>query len=257
MFDRLLSLFGRKPKTRNVDSHSHETTTHVIIIDGTMSSLMPGCETNAGLTYKMLRDTADRHLSVYYEAGIQWRDWRSSLDVLMGRGINRQIKRAYGVLAGRYRPGDKIFLIGYSRGAYAVRSLAGIIDYVGLLQAENATVRNIRQIYRLYQSTPYSKAATEFKAAYCHADVQIEAIGVWDTVKALGLRLPVFWRWADQKHGFHNHVLGRHIRNGFHALALDENRVAYKPVIWQSREGWEGQLKQIWLRGLHKDIGGQ
>ena len=63
---------------------------------------------------------------------------------MMGRGINRQIRRAYGYLASRYRPGDKIYLFGYSRGAYAVRSLAGVIDRIGLLRPEHATVRHIR-----------------------------------------------------------------------------------------------------------------
>ena len=98
--------------------------THVVILDGTMSSLEPGNETNAGLTYRLCREMGSQ-LSIYYEPGLQWRDWRSARDVIMGRGINRQIRRAYGYLASRYRPGDRIFLFGYSRGAYAVRSLAG------------------------------------------------------------------------------------------------------------------------------------
>ncbi len=54
--------------------------------------------------------------------------------MIEGRGINRQIRRVYGFIASRYRPGDRIFLFGYSRGAYAVRSLAGVIDQVGLLR---------------------------------------------------------------------------------------------------------------------------
>ena len=67
-----------------------------------MSSLEPGQETNAGLTFKLLKEAGRRaNLTLYYEAGIQWRDWKSTLDVMMGRGINRQIERAYGVLASR------------------------------------------------------------------------------------------------------------------------------------------------------------
>ena len=97
-----------------------------------MSSLDEGVETNAGLTFKLLRESGHKaNLTVYYEAGIQWRDWSGTWGVMTGKGINKQIERAYGVLASRYRPGDKIILIGYSRGAYAARSLAGVIDYVG------------------------------------------------------------------------------------------------------------------------------
>ena len=107
--------------------------THVIILDGTMSSLSPGCESNAGLSYKLLSGLGRAELSLYYEAGLQWQDWRTTPDVMMGRGINRQIRRAYGYLASRYKAGDRIFLLGYSRGAYAVRSLAGLIDTDGAI----------------------------------------------------------------------------------------------------------------------------
>ena len=191
-----------------------------------------------------------------YEAGVQWPNWRRTLDVMTGRGINRQIRRAYGYLASRYRPGDKIYLIGYSRGAYAVRSLAGVIDQVGLLKAEHATVRNIRTAYRHYQGEG-SKASTHFSQAFCHETADIEMIGVWETVKALGLRLPLLWRWAESQHAFHNHQLGHNIRNGFQALALDETRKMFEPVLWDCPSGWKGHVEQVWFRGAHSDIGGQ
>ena len=204
---------------------------HVIVLDGTASSLRPGFESNAGLTYKLLCE--ERAVSLHYEAGIQWQAWRHTGDVFLGRGINRQIRRAYGYLASRYREGDRIFLMGFSRGAYAVRSLAGIIDRVGLLRAEHATERNIRQVYRLYEFAPDGPSAEVFASRYCHAETPIEMVGVWDTVKALGLRLPGLDHFAEPRHGFHNHHLGRSIRRGYHALAIDETRNAFAPVLWQ------------------------
>ena len=229
---------------------------HVIILDGTLSSLAPGAETNAGLTYKLLREGGGA-LSLYYEAGLQWPDWRATPDVMLGRGINRQIRRAYGVLASRYRPGDRIYLLGYSRGAYAVRSLAGIIDRLGLLRAEAATERNLRQLYRHYQGDPDSAAAKAFSKAYCQDDIAIDMVGVWDTVKALGFRVPVLWRFTEEKHGFHNHELGPATRRGFHALALDETRRAYAPVLWTCPPHRAGQVEQVWFPGSHGDVGGQ
>src|SRR6056297_1932068 len=231
--------------------------THVLILDGTMSSLAEGYETNAGLTFKLLREVAGPDLSLFYEAGIQWRDWRATGDIILGRGINRQIRRAYGYLASRYRPGDRIFLMGYSRGAYAVRSLAGVIDRVGLLKAEHATERNIVTAYRHYQSTKGGAAAKAFSKAVCHEDAAVEMVGVWDTVKALGLRLPIIWRWSEAAHAFHSHTLGPTIRHGFHALALDETRHAYEPILWSSAPDWHGHVEQVWFRGTHGDVGGQ
>lgn len=221
-----------------------------------MSSLTPGEESNAGLAYGLCREMGSA-LSIYYEPGLQWRDWRSARDVIMGRGINRQIRRAYGYLASRYRPGDRIFLMGYSRGAYAVRSLAGVIDRVGLLRAEEATERNIRDCYRHYEAQTLSDAGRAFAAALCHPEVKIEAIGVWDTVKSLGINAPLLWRLSHPRHAFHNHDLSLIVKNGFQALALNENRVAYAPVMWTTPEGYTGRLEQVWFTGTHGDVGGQ
>lgn len=230
-------------------------TIHVIIIDGTMSTLEPGDETNAGLTAKLLGEMG-AEVSLYYEPGLQWSHWRKGGDVIFGRGINRQIRRAYGYLASRYRPGDKVFLFGYSRGAYAVRSLAGIIDRVGLLRSQAATERNIRDVYRHYECSPDGDAARIFARNNCHKQIDIEMIGVWDTVKSLGLNMPYLWRLSAPRHAFHNHQLGKSVKHGFQALARNETRVAYAPVMWDTRDDWDGHLLQMWFRGTHGDVGG-
>lgn len=228
---------------------------HIIILDGTASTLEPGMESNAGLTYKLLKEVG--RTSLYYEAGIQWEAWMSTWDVVSGRGINRQIRRAYGYLASRYRVGDRIFLLGFSRGAYAARSLAGIIDRVGLLRPDFATERNITQAYRLYQYAPDSDTAEDFARLCCHDVTLVEMVGVWDTVKALGLQLPLLWRMTDATHAFHNHALGNSVRHGFHALALDETRETFSPVMWERPPDWRGVMEQVWFRGTHGDVGGQ
>ncbi|MCA8867256.1 MAG: DUF2235 domain-containing protein [Rhodobacteraceae bacterium] len=235
----------RKPKT------------HVVIMDGTLSSLGDGLESNAGLTYRLLTENGPRaDLSVIYEEGIQWCTWGSFLDVIAGRGLTRQIQRAYGHVASSYLPGDRIFLFGFSRGAFAVRSLAGVIDRMGLLRRDAATERNVRQVFRYYRGDPDSISAKVFSRTFCNRKAQVEMIGVWDTVKALGIQYPLLWRLAPQPTEFHDHNLGAAIKAGFQALALDENRVAFQPVLWQSDPDWQGKLEQVWFRGAHSDIGG-
>ncbi|MBD3765476.1 MAG: DUF2235 domain-containing protein [Rhodobacterales bacterium] len=223
-----------------------------------MSSLRPGRETHAGQIFRLLREGASRrHLSLYYEPGLQWTSWAKTRDVLQGRGLHRQIRRAYGFLASRWRPGDRVFLFGYSRGAFAVRSLAGLIDRMGLLRHDAATERAVRLAWRHYERDPGAPAARAFAARNCHAGVQIEMVGVWETVSALGVRLPLVWRLTERQFRFHDARLGAHIRHGFHALALDETRLAFAPLLWECPPDWQGNVEQVWFRGAHGDVGGQ
>ncbi len=257
--ERLLKLLriGRRVETQPA-RRGRGPCNHVILLDGTLSTLIPGHETNIGRIYRLLQAQQSTQTSLYYEAGVQWHMWRNTPEVAMGRGINRQIRRCYGWLASRYRPGDRVFLFGYSRGAYAVRSLAGIIDQVGLLRAEHATERNVRFAYRYYQRESESRFEAAFRNRYCHPRVEIEMIGVFDTVKALGVRLPFLWMWTEPQHEFHNHALGPSVKHGYHALALHENRAAFDPILWQTTEGnWQSRIEQVWFRGAHGDVGGQ
>lgn len=263
LLNRLRSLFRRTPPAiaqggEGADHVHRGAVDHIIILDGTLSSLEQGYESNAGLAFKLLAESG-KHLTrkLYYEEGVQWVDWAQIADVAQGRGINRQIRRAYGVLASHYHPGDRIFLLGYSRGAYAVRSLAGVIDQVGLLKREHATERNVQQAYRHYQLDPNGHGASAFARNFCHEEVSIEMVGVWDTVKALGIRLPFFWMLTEREHAFHTDSLGHSTKHGFHALALNETRVVFDPVLWTCPPNWLGNIEQMWFRGAHADIGGQ
>ncbi len=223
-----------------------------------MSTLADGMQSNVGLIYQLLKqhNPATRR-TLYYEKGLQFEGWSRIGDLASGRGINRQIRRAYGYLASHYREGDRIYLFGYSRGAFAVRSLAGLIDRVGLLRREHATERAVQLAYRHYATDPDRPAAGAFSRRFCHAEAQIDGVFVFDTVKALGLRIPLLWMLTDPRNAFHNHNLGFTIKRGFQALALDETRVLFAPVLWECEQGCNHDVEQMWFRGAHGDIGGQ
>ncbi len=230
---------------------------HIIILDGTLSTLEPGQEGNAGLLYKLLTsgEARFRH-NVYYEPGQQWEGWRNGIKLIEGRGINPQILRAYGWLASHYHPGDRIFLFGFSRGAYAVRALAGMVGRVGLLRREEATQRAVNLAFRHYMRGAVHPAARDFHRLYCHDQTRIRMVGVWDTVKALGIHVPILWRFVSKPFEFRDHYLGRHVDAGFHALALHETRAAFRPELWASRDDDDQILQQVWFAGAHGDIGG-
>lgn len=229
----------------------------MVILDGTLSSLRDHEISNAGQTFRLLAEGGPRPgRTLWYDEGIPWRGWRRIMDVIEGRGIEDQIIRAYGHLASHYRAGDRIFLFGYSRGAFAVRSLAGVIDRVGLLRQEEATERNVLLAWRHYQRGE-SAAAAEFARAFCHPSVGLRMVGVWETVKALGWRFPLLWMLTESRHAFHNPHPAKNLDYGFHALALDETRVVFEPVLWQSGEESRAHIEQAWFRGGHGDVGGQ
>lgn len=231
--------------------------THVFIIDGTMSRIDDGRETSAGLLYKLLTERGARlEQTVGYHPGIQWGGLRKWLNVAAGLTINQSIEAGYATLASRYAPGDRIMLFGYSRGAYAARSLAGFIGRIGLLRARHATQRRVHRAFRYYEARHPSDAARRFSANHCHVGVRVELIGVWDTVAALGLPYPGLSRLAPLATEFHDHHLGDHVAHAYQALASDETRNAYAPLPWAGVPGWPGVLEQAWFPGAHMDVGG-
>ncbi|CAN5763573.1 DUF2235 domain-containing protein [soil metagenome] len=229
--------------------------THVYVIDGTMSRLALGEETNAGLLYKLVEELGPRRdQTVGYHPGVQSEGLGKWIRIAAGVGINLAIIEGYATLASRYRPGDAIMLFGFSRGAYAVRSLAGFIANIGLVRQNEATERMIARAFRLYE-TPGS-AADDFRARHCHDHVPIAFLGVWDTVKALGLPYPLLSRLAPMASEFHDEGLAPEVENAFQALALDEDRAAYTPMPWRVAPDWEGRGEQMWFAGAHADVGG-
>lgn len=231
--------------------------THVVLVDGTFASLMEGRSSNIGQIYRLLRPLRGRSLRVRYAAGQQWEAWNSLPDVVMGNGLGGRIRDAYGWLASGYRPGDRIYLLGYSRGAFAIRSLAAMIGRIGLLRPEEATERNIRLIWRAYRDQDGAEQLAEIRSRLCHARAPIEFLGVFDTVMALGIRLPVLWMLTEPRFRFHDQHLGLDVRRGVQALALSETRAAFQPILWDSAGHDPAAITQMWFRGAHADIGGQ
>jgi len=202
-----------------------------------------------------------------------------------GKGISDNIKDGYDFLLRFYEPGDRIYLFGFSRGAYTVRSLAGLIGYCGVphkagdlkpLMEPAYRKMLVDEAYKIYRDKNgrgpevRRKQGDAFIDRYGpaeHKDPAARAvymIGVWDTVRALGI--PVYFTDIEvpgHAHRFHDHNLSEHVRYAFHALSIDDERQAFHPVLWNEpttarmNGGGDRQtFSQVWFPGVHGDVGG-
>src|SRR4051794_16300844 len=174
--------------------------------------------------------------------------------ISLSRSLSQDVKQAYGFLIDNYTPGDSIYLLGFSRGAYVARSLAGLIGMLGVLRRHHA--ERVPDAYDVYRSslTPRSKEVIDFRRRYAYADdVTIAFLGVWETVGPLGIpRLSRRHARAGRRMGFHDRVLGSTVRVGYQALALDEHRRALEPTLWEQQGSRLGQeVRQVWFTGAH------
>lgn len=233
--------------------------THVILIDGTFASLEPGSRSSIGRIYAALSGwwgPLPERVRVRYTPGLQWERLRTVPELVIGAELEDRIRAAYGWLARTWQPGDKLFLFGYSRGAFAVRSLAGMIGQIGLIRPAQATDQLIRQAWHYYQQGGDADEMAGFRDRNCHKSAVIRMVGVFDTVMALGIRLPVLWMLTEPRYRYHDQHLGPHVQLGVQALALDETRASFHPILWTG-DANETRLRQMWFRGCHPDIGGQ
>ena len=195
---------------------------------------------------------------------------RKILGGTFGAGVINRIVRGYTFISRSYEPGDAIYLAGFSRGAYTARALGGMICSVGLLDAQRFDgLQDHEEAYRLgiaawtrYREAAgkrgsfleYVKYRSDAQLAYGDLlpDVTIRAVGVWDTVGALGIpdytagegRADVF-QFADTK-------LNPKVEYGFHAVSMDERRGDFVPTLWDARAG----VSEVWFAGAHADVGG-
>ncbi len=173
-----------------------------------------------------------------------------------GRGIHKNIMDGYRYIVQNYAPGDEIWLFGFSRGAYTVRSLCGLINNCGILKRPDA--RLIARAFELYKkpgkvNAPAGDNSKTFRREHSHRSREVAFVGVWDTVGALGIPISFLGLFED-KDEFYDTKLGSNVRVARHALAIDEFREDFEPSIWQPRSRLD--LKQVWFSGAHADVGG-
>lgn len=236
----------------------------VVCCDGTWQSLSNVYPTNVLKMAQaiVLVDQNAIHQVVYYDGGVGTGTGSNKLTGgAFGTGIDEKIQSAYRFLCLNYAPGDEVYLFGFSRGAYTVRSLAGLIYNSGLLRREH--IRKTAEAYELYrnrddQLRPSSEAATAFREQYGDR-IDITVLGCWDTVGSLGIPeiFPLVSDLINGRYRFYDTTLNSRVLHAFHAVAVDEIREVFNVTpMHPSPARGAGQVTQVWFPGEHGCVGG-
>ena len=249
--------------------------TVVICCDGT-GNTDTGVPSNVKRLHELLLFDPARQIPTYHRGvgtdprrpGENWFRYHHAhlMQLCFGEGVSEALTALYATLVAQYEPGDRIFLFGFSRGAFTVRALAGLVHVCGVLRREHAG--RVADAVRLYEDAEariiadrlqggkeatFPKTETDhasgdrlaaaFKAAYSETPA-IDFLGVWDTVKAYG------WLTPRSFPALRHNTSVKVVR---HAPALDERRALFQMTGWG--EG-HPNAKEVWFAGDHSDVGG-
>ena len=286
----------------------------VLLSDGTGNSSAKIFKTNVWRLYQTLDLTRPEKQIAYYDDGVGTSSFKplAILGGVFGVGLKRNVIDIYSFCCRNYQAGDKIYGFGFSRGAFTIRVVAGFIARVGLLRYngnEADLARDAEIAYREYRKVRNFRSGGNLligplralrdwgshfvfrKPAFKQLDLisleKFDFLGVWDTVGAYGgpieeiTRAVDYWYWPlSMPDQFMNHKIVR----ACHALALEEERDAFRPVLWDDRyvresddklyaadHDWKPapsdqttplaeidreRISQVWFVGVHSDIGG-
>ena len=230
--------------------------------------------------------------AVFYDEGVGTLEGESLEGGGFGDGLNQNILDAYMHLALNYDPGDQLYVFGFSRGAYTARSLVGLVRSIGIIRRDAAPhAAEGFDIYKSRKTKADGDPAVRFRQKYGYdgwwidADsesmraasnpgrrLQVEYLGVWDTVGQVGVP-GVVRALANrrERHGFHDMKLSSLVKRARHAVAIDEDRDAFRPALWQrkkleslrsraavdpERHNAPDAYQQKWFPGDHGSVGG-
>ena len=224
----------------------------VFCADGTWQA--PLSNTNVYRLYKALTVSADQ--VTFYDDGVgaDASGLNRVLQGALGEGLNQKVLDGYTKIAHVYLPGDLIYLFGFSRGAYTVRSLGGMIANCGLPSGA-FTDDCVTQAFAAYRD-PVNRASILAGLGACGlANATIQMIGAWETVGSLGI--PAIFGGIDvSQYGFLDTTLHPDVQSAYHCLAIDEVRAQFPATLWTSTPAPGQTLEQIWFSGCHGDVGG-
>ena len=214
----------------------------IICIDGTGQDERKPSATNV----RKFRDSLKKNEAnqkVLYLSGVGSRSDRKKSGKLFGisggSGAKRIRMEGHANLALNFMPGDKIYFIGFSRGAAICRTLANAINKDGIPQ----TIRITRDEDGDFNS---------FKSSGTSHRPPIEMLGVFDTVASFGVGANLFGIPFQKINLFKNLTIAGNIKQAYHLVSVDENRDAFEPTLMNA----DDHISEVWFAGVHTDVGG-
>jgi uncharacterized protein (DUF2235 family) len=247
------------------------TTNIVLLSDGTGNSSASPFKTNVWRLYQAIDimppadDTLPRQI-VYYDNGVGTENFKplAALGGAFGFGAWQNVKDLYAFVCRNFQPGDQIYGFGFSRGAFTMRLLMGLIGKCGILKtiSEADLTHCVQMAYEAYRRDFLIRASRRRKMIYHHIlreprydtengrkkttidlginDCQqlfpdIRFVGVWDTVDAYGMPVDELkiaideWVWPMS---FADRDPSDRLQTIRHALSLDDARPTFRPVLW-------------------------
>ncbi len=252
----------------------------ILLSDGTGNSASKVWKSNVWRVFESL-DLRGEEQVAFYDDGVGTSSFKplAILGGVFGWGLKRNVLDIYKFLCANYRPGDQIFGFGFSRGAFTIRVVIGLILSQGLVKGDTDAefYQNAKMAYRAYRAEKFHTIwhvewlfrklrnffLYVFGVRYRKSDNQpvehIEFVGVWDTVAAYGLPIDEMargvsqWIWPLE---LPNRDFDLRIQRACHALSLDDERTTFHPVLWNEKGVPGEQLRQVWFAGVHSNVGG-
>lgn len=238
----------------------------VVLSDGTWKSAhdpRTGAPSNVVLLSRIIKPTDGAVPQIVsYDPGVGTGGgfWERVKGGISGTGLDLNIAECYRFIVQNFTHGDtpdELYFFGFSRGAYTVRCLAGLIRKCGILRREN--ILEYRRAIELYRDGqhPDDPGPTAFREKWSCPECAIRMVGVFDTVGTNGIPAAFGFRWMHDKRRFHDAQLSSMVQIGAQALAVDEKRRQFSAVPWTPpKPDKRHAVLQKWFVGCHSDIGG-
>ena len=237
---------------------------HVISLDGTWQRARQKNPTNIKLLHDCLADVGtDRMVQkkvhfdgVATKGNILQRAWNGAT----GGGLKQQVLEPYQYLVENYQAGDDIVLVGFSRGAFAARTLNGMIYKCGILNETKDLEEAVNDAYKFYRcdKRPSSEESIQFRKEYSQAERPKINLACFDTVGELGIPKQFFILngISNKFHDFHDTRLNKNTVLALHVLATDEQRANFQPTLMECDDCSNTDLTPLWFIGNHGAAGG-